>query len=319
MSSIVCLPTRPKRGSSVGIVDVGRLAFQDAARAELGEVGRVLRIVGQLRLFLGVEVVEVAEELIEAVHGRQRGVAIADVVLAELAGDIAEVLEQAADRGIELAHAHRRTGEADLAQSASHDVLAGEERRAAGRAGLLAVVVLEFDAFLGDAVDVRGLVAHQAIGVGADVGDADVVAPDDEDVRLAAAGRRCGGRRRLRILCLRRCCSRRGKCEQRAAAQKNVSAVEREIGLRIRLGVSLSLRHQILLVYVIDLLSPVAACSQCPRTSGLGRRIRSRPSSLRVAWFAMTGGPCEPPVIGHPITWPLPPEQPRFSPSPRRG
>ena len=134
VSSIVCLPTLPKRGSIRGIVDVGRLAIENAARAELGEVGRVLRIVGQLRLLLGVEMVEVAEELIEAVHGRQRGVAIADVVLAELARGIAEVLEQAADRGIELAHAHRCAGEADLAQPASHDVLAGEERRAAGRA-----------------------------------------------------------------------------------------------------------------------------------------------------------------------------------------
>ena len=75
-----------------GVVPVGRLAAQDAARAELGAIGRVLGIVRQLRLFLGVEVVEVAEELIEAVHGRQRFVAVADVVLAELAGGIAEVL-----------------------------------------------------------------------------------------------------------------------------------------------------------------------------------------------------------------------------------
>src|SRR5262249_43200490 len=38
----------------------------------------------------------------------------------------------------------------------------------------------------GDAVDVRRLVAHQAAAVGADVGYADVVAEDDEDVRLLA-------------------------------------------------------------------------------------------------------------------------------------
>ena len=111
-------------------------------------------------------------------------VAIADVVLAELAGGVAEVLEQAADRRIELAHAHRRAGEADLGQAGADAVLAGEERRAAGGAGLLAVVVQEAEAFLGDAVDVGRLVAHQAVAVGADVGDADVVAEDDEDVRL---------------------------------------------------------------------------------------------------------------------------------------
>ena len=145
------------------VVHVGRLALQHAARAELGAVGRVLRIVRQFRLFLGVEVVEVAEELVEAVHGRQRLVAVADVVLAELAGGVAEVLEQAADRGIELAHAHRRAGEADLGQAGADAVLAGEERRAAGGAGLLAVVVQEPDALPADAVDVRRLVAHQAV------------------------------------------------------------------------------------------------------------------------------------------------------------
>ena len=145
------------------IVPVGRLALQDAARAELGTIGRVLRIVRQLRLFLGVEVIEVAEELVEAVHRRQRFVAVADVVLAELAGGVAEVLEQAADRGIELAHAHRRAGEADLGQSGANAVLTGEERRAAGGARLLAVVVQELDALAGDAVDVRRLVAHQAV------------------------------------------------------------------------------------------------------------------------------------------------------------
>ena len=43
------------------------------------------RIVALLRLLLGVEVVEVAEELVEAVHRRQELVAVAEVVLAELA------------------------------------------------------------------------------------------------------------------------------------------------------------------------------------------------------------------------------------------
>ena len=80
------------------VVLVGRLALEHAARAPLGLERRVLRVVGQLRLFLGVEVVEVAEELVEAVDRRQRLVAVADVVLAELAGRVAEALEQPADR-----------------------------------------------------------------------------------------------------------------------------------------------------------------------------------------------------------------------------
>ena len=78
--------------------------------------------------------IEVAEELVEAVDGGQRLVAVANVVLAELAGGVAEALEQPADRGIELAHPHRRAGEADFRQPGADTVLAGEKRRAAGGA-----------------------------------------------------------------------------------------------------------------------------------------------------------------------------------------
>ena len=62
--------------------------------------------------------------------------------------------------------------------------LAGDERGAPGGAGLLAVVVGEDRAFVGDAVDVGRAIAHHAAVVGADVPVADVVAHDDEDVRL---------------------------------------------------------------------------------------------------------------------------------------
>ena len=53
-----------------------------------------------LRLLLGVQVVEVAEELVEAVRRRQVLVAVAEVVLAELAGGVAERLQQLGDRRI---------------------------------------------------------------------------------------------------------------------------------------------------------------------------------------------------------------------------
>ena len=51
-----------------GVVGVGGRAFEHAARTELRAELRVLGIVGMLRLLLGVEVIEVAEELIEAVR-----------------------------------------------------------------------------------------------------------------------------------------------------------------------------------------------------------------------------------------------------------
>ena len=144
----------------------------------------VLRIVGVLRLVLGVEVIEVAEELVEAVHGRQELVAVAEMVLAELSGRVAERLEQLGERRVLVRQAFLRSRQADLQEAGAHRALAGDERGAAGGAGLLAVIVGEDRAFVGDAVDVGRAVAHHAAVVGADVPVADVVAHDDEDVRL---------------------------------------------------------------------------------------------------------------------------------------
>src|ERR1700712_3669499 len=137
--------------------------------------------------------VEIAEELVKTVHGRQRLIAIADVILAELTRGIAEIFEQPADRRIQLAHAHGRTGKAYLGQSGANAMLTSEKRRASRGTRLLPVVMLELDALTTDTIDARRLVAHQPVRVGADVGDADVVTPDDQDVGFAA-GRR--GRRR---------------------------------------------------------------------------------------------------------------------------
>ena len=68
-----------------------------AARAVLLPELRILRVEVALRLLLGVEVVEVAEELVEAVLGRQVLVAVAEMVLAELAGGIALRLHHVGD------------------------------------------------------------------------------------------------------------------------------------------------------------------------------------------------------------------------------
>ena len=65
----------------------------------------IFRIVVALRLLFGIEVVEVAKELIEAVIGGQMLVAIAEVVLAKLAACIAKRLEQFGDGGLVLGDA----------------------------------------------------------------------------------------------------------------------------------------------------------------------------------------------------------------------
>src|SRR5579871_2728985 len=83
-----------QRPSVLDLLGAVRLcpAMQDAARSEFFLEFRVLRVVGVFWLLLGVQMVEVAEELIEAVDGRQELVAVAEMVLAELAGGVTEWL-----------------------------------------------------------------------------------------------------------------------------------------------------------------------------------------------------------------------------------
>ena len=110
------------------------------------------------------------------------------MILAELAGGIALRLEHRCHRHIGLLPALLGTGEADLRHSRAHRHVAADEGSPPRGTALLAVVVGERDTLAGDPVDVRGLVAHHAAVVVADVPGADVVSPDDEDVRLLAGG-----------------------------------------------------------------------------------------------------------------------------------
>ncbi len=155
-----------------------------AAGAEALAQRRILEVVLVLGLVLGVQVVERALEFLEAVRGRQVLVEVAQVVLAELPGHVALRLEQLGNGDVTRLQPLLGAGQADLQQAGAEWRLAGDERGAAGGAALLAVPVGEERAFLGDAIDVRRLVAHHALVVGAEVPVADVVAPEDEDVGL---------------------------------------------------------------------------------------------------------------------------------------
>src|SRR6185369_347743 len=172
-------------GQWAGILDAAvSIAFNDAARAVALPELRILGIVRIFRLFLRVQVVKVAIELVEAVVRRQHVVAVTQVVLAELAGHVALGLEHGGNRRVFFLHALRRTWQPDLGEARADGRLSGDERRAAGGATLLAVPVGEDRSFLADAVDVGRLVAHHAHVVGANVELADVVAPDDKNVRF---------------------------------------------------------------------------------------------------------------------------------------
>src|SRR6185369_5992122 len=116
------------------ILPLGGFALEDAARAELRLERRILRIVSMLRLLLRIEVIEIAEKLIEPVHCRQEFVAVAEMILAELPGGIAEGLQRLGNSDVLGAQAERRTGQADLGHPSAQTGLAGEEGRPAGRA-----------------------------------------------------------------------------------------------------------------------------------------------------------------------------------------
>ena len=73
----------------------------------------ILRIIVTFRLLLGIQVIQVAKELIEAMVGREMLVAITEVVLAKLARRVAERLQQFGNGRLVLGDALRRTRHAD--------------------------------------------------------------------------------------------------------------------------------------------------------------------------------------------------------------
>ena len=95
----------------------------------------ILWVVDIFRLVLGVEVVQVAEELVEAVVGGQVLVPVAEVVLAELAGHVAMVLQQPGDGRVFLLHAQGGAREPDLGQTRAEHRLPHDEGGAPGVGG----------------------------------------------------------------------------------------------------------------------------------------------------------------------------------------
>src|SRR3990170_5005531 len=183
----------PCLGERTGVLDllpalaVGPRMEYTARAVFLLKLG-ILRVVIGFGLFLSVEVVEIAEELVEPMHRRQMLVAVAEVVLAELAGRVTLLLEQVGDCRRPFGDALRRARHADGEQTCAERVLAEDERRASRGAALLGVGVGEQRALLSEAVNVGRLVSHDAEAVGADVMNPYVIAPDDDDVGLLLLG-----------------------------------------------------------------------------------------------------------------------------------
>ena len=172
----------------------------DARRGD-GLLGWGLVDVGEAHALHRVEVIQVAPEFLEAVRGRQRVGVVAQMVLAELAGVVAEIEQDLGDRrgaGTQVGRAARQLRRDHAGAQRMH---AGEEGIPPRRAALLGVVVREQRTFLADAIDVGRLADHQAAMVDARLHNADVVTHDEEDV---------GFLRRL-LLCHRRRAARPGQ------------------------------------------------------------------------------------------------------------
>ena len=195
--------------------------------------------------------IQVAPEFLEAVRGRQRVGVIAEMVLAELAGVVAEIEQELGDRrraGPQIGRAARQLRRDHAGAQRMH---AGEEGVAPGRAALLGVVVREDRTFVADAIDVGRLADHQAAMVDARLHNADVVAHDEEDVGLL---------RRL-LLCRRR---RAGRAGQRERHQRR-RADQRGAGPRVQAShrlaqrvsdarwsvVENAVRHGVILLFVM--------------------------------------------------------------------
>ena len=193
------------RGQRAGIFDglatlAVRLAVEHTAwTILLFELG-IFRVVVGLRLFFGIQVIQVAEELVEPVHRRQVLVLIAEVVLAELSGRVALLLKEVGNGRRPVRDALRAARHADGQQARTERMLSEDERRPTGGAALLGVGVGEERPFFGDAIDVGGLVPHDAVVVRTDVVNADVVAPEDDDVWLLTSLCRLR-RHKLVVLC----------------------------------------------------------------------------------------------------------------------
>src|SRR5262245_47314667 len=131
------------------------------------EVRKILfrGVVRLLRILFGVQVIEVPEELIEAVGGGQVFVEVAKMVLPELAGCVSERFEQLRNRRVLRLETDGRGRNTDLRKPGPVATLPGDERRAASGATLLPVRVGTAHSLCCESIDIGCPVAHQAVAV----------------------------------------------------------------------------------------------------------------------------------------------------------
>src|SRR5271165_5242857 len=134
------------------------------------------------RIRHGVQVVQIAEILVEPVYRRQKLIQVAEVVLAELPRLVALLLEGGGyGRGLR-GKAYVGTGLPDGRHTRADRQLAGDEVRPPRRATRLGVIVSEPHALRGQLIEIRRLARHYALVIRTDVEPADVIAHNDDDI-----------------------------------------------------------------------------------------------------------------------------------------
>ena len=154
------------------------------ARRRDGLFGRGLVDVGEAHALHRVEVIEVAPEFLEAMRGRQGVGVIAEMVLAELAGGVAEIMQELGERRCSRSQIGDAAGKLRRDHAGAQGMHAGEEGVPSRRAALLGIVGHELRTLVAEAIDVGRFADHQATMINARLHPADVVAHDEQDVGL---------------------------------------------------------------------------------------------------------------------------------------
>lgn len=172
-----------------GIVRVCGGALKHPARTiPLIEPG-VLGPIAQFGFLLGIEMIEIAVEDIETMHGRQVLIPVTQVILAKLPRAVAQRLENFRQRGVTRVETNWGSGHAHGRQAGADGPLPRDECGSARRAGWFRVMIGEQHPLAGQPVNLRCWYAHEAMAVGGDVPVPHVIGHDHEDVR--PVGRRC--------------------------------------------------------------------------------------------------------------------------------
>src|SRR5882724_2299728 len=106
------------------------------------------------------------------------------MVLAKLTCGITQRLQQFRSRRVFGLETDWRAWQSDFGETGPETALTGNERSSARSTALLTIGIGKHHAFLGEAINVRSVVTFYPAAIAAAVVDADIIAPDDEDVRL---------------------------------------------------------------------------------------------------------------------------------------